>query len=184
MNNKKRAVFLDRDGVINEEVNYLHECEKTILISGVPEALKILKQHNYQLIVVTNQAGVAKGLYPEEDVATVNNHINDLLLPFGVKIDHFYYCPHHPDFTGKCNCRKPEPGMLLQAIKDFAIDPAQSYMVGDRLSDLNAGRNAKCKKVFLVKSGYGEKTLANEDIADAAVVDNLLAAVQIIINQE
>lgn len=184
MDNPKRAVFLDRDGVINEEVNYLHECDKTILIPGVPEALKLLKQHNYLLIVVTNQAGVAKKLFPEEDVSAVNKHINELLLPTGVQIDRFYYCPHHPDYTGKCSCRKPEPGMLLQAIEDFYIDPAQSFLVGDRLSDLNAGRNAKCKAVFLVKSGYGEKTLANENILDAVVVENLLAAAKLIVSQE
>ena len=174
--NRQKACFLDRDGVVNVEVDYLHEPEKTVLESGIVEALHAVHEHGFLAIVVTNQAGVARGRYPESDVKKVHDKLQELLAEHGEKIDAFYYCPHHPEHTGECSCRKPNPGMLLQAIKDWHIDPAQSLMIGDRMSDVNAGRNAGCKKSYLVRTGYGMKTLAKELQVDCPVSDNAYTA--------
>ena len=107
-----KAFFLDRDGVINVEVNYLHEPDKVELIPGVVEALRLIHSRGYLALVVTNQAGVAKGYYPESDVQAVHRRITELLEAAGTGVDGFYYCIHHPDFTGGCDCRKPAPGRL------------------------------------------------------------------------
>ena len=104
-----KAFFLDRDGVINVEVNYLHEPDKVELIPGVVEALRLIHSRGYLALVVTNQAGVAKGYYPESDVQAVHRRITELLEAAGTCVDGFYYCIHHPDFTGSCDCRKPAP---------------------------------------------------------------------------
>ena len=117
-NIKNKACFFDRDGVVNVEVDYLHEAEKTVLENGIVEALELAHQNGFLAVVVTNQAGVARGKYPEEDIHKVHAKIQELLAVHGEKIDAFYYCPHHPEHTGSCSCRKPEPGMLLQAAKD------------------------------------------------------------------
>ena len=165
---KNKACFFDRDGVVNVEVDYLHEAEKTVLEKGIVEALKLVHSHGYLAVVVTNQAGVARGKYPEEDIHKVHDKIQELLAEHGEKIDAFYYCPHHPEHTGECACRKPAPGMLLKAAEELNIDLGASMMVGDRLSDVNAGVNAGCKKSYLVRTGYGEKTLEkNPDYAGA-----------------
>ena len=156
---KQKCCFLDRDGVINVEVNYLQNPDDVIIEPGVPEALKLLKAAGFLRIVVTNQAGVAKGYFPESAVQDVHRRIAELLAGAGTEVDAFYHCPHHPDFTGACDCRKPAPGMLLRAAADHQIDLAASCMVGDRPSDLEAGINAGCRESFLVRSGYGEKTI-------------------------
>ncbi|MBQ9804404.1 MAG: D-glycero-beta-D-manno-heptose 1,7-bisphosphate 7-phosphatase [Lentisphaeria bacterium] len=153
-----KAFFLDRDGVINEEIGYLHEPEKTEIISGVAAAIKMMHAAGYLVVAITNQAGVAKGYYPEADVYAVHSRIQQLLLTrYGADalIDAWYYCPHHQDFTGECDCRKPKPGMLLRAAADFNIDLSSSFMIGDRMSDINAGVNAGCAAECLVLTGYG-----------------------------
>ncbi len=149
------AAFLDRDGVINVEVNYLHEPDKAELIPGVAAAIRRLNTAGYPVLVVTNQAGVAKGYYPEADIHAVHRRLTELLAAEGARIDAFYFCPHHEKFTGECDCRKPRPGMLLRAIRDWDVDPAHSLMVGDRLSDMEAGRAAGCGTCVLVRTGYG-----------------------------
>lgn len=173
-----RACFLDRDGVINAEVNYLHEPEKVIILPGVVDALRLLREHQCKIIVVTNQAGVAKNLYGEADILAVHQRIADLIAPFEVNIDAFYYCPHHPDHSGECECRKPMPGMLLRAAREHNIDLSQSAMIGDRLSDIEAGRNAGCKFNCLVKTGYGREVIAKHDVSGIIVADNILFAVE------
>ena len=118
-----KAFFLDRDGVVNVEVDYLHEPEKTVLENGIAEAVKAIHAHGFLAVVVTNQAGVARGKYPEKDIFAVHEKLQELLFAAcGEKIDAFYYCPHHPEFSGECNCRKPNPGMLLQAAEQYNID--------------------------------------------------------------
>ncbi len=172
------AAFLDRDGVVNDEVHYLHEPEKTVLLPGVAAAINEIHRHGWLVIIVTNQAGVAKGYYGESDVHAVHRRLRELLAAEGAAVDAFYFCPHHPDHTGPCRCRKPAPGMLLRAMADYAIDPAQSFMVGDRLSDIAAGCAAGCRESYLVTTGYGAQTVAEEDVSGIRVVPDLAAAVR------
>ncbi len=176
-NFKNKACFLDRDGVVNVEVDYLHEPEKTVLEAKIIEAVQLAHQNGFLVVVVTNQAGVARGKYPEEDIHKVHEKIQSLLAEHGEKIDAFYYCPHHPEHTGACECRKPAPGMLLAAAKDLNIDLSRSMMVGDRLSDVNAGVNARCRKSYLVRTGYGKTTLEKNPGYLGAVVDTAYDAV-------
>lgn len=175
---KKKCCFFDRDGVANVEVNYLHEAEKTVLEEGFAEAVKTAHQHGYLAIIITNQAGVARGMYPESDIAAVHDKLQELLQPYGEKIDAFYYCPHHPSKNGECLCRKPAPGMILRAADEWNIDLAESVMIGDRLSDVQAGINAGCKASYLVRCGYGSKVLSENPDPGCPVADNAYAAVQ------
>ena len=174
----RKACFLDRDGVVNVEVDYLHEPEKTVLERNIVQALQTIHKHGFLAVVVTNQAGVARGLYPEEDIHKVHAKLQELLAGYDEKIDAFYYCPHHLEFTGECSCRKPAPGMLLRAAKDLNIDLKSSLMIGDRMSDVNAGRNAGCAQSYLVRTGYGLKTLAKTPDVDCPVVDDAWAAIR------
>ena len=175
----KRCCFLDRDGVVNVEVNYLHEPEKVQLIPGIVEALRSLHAYGYLAIVVTNQAGVAKGMYDESAIRAVHKRIQELLAVDGEKIDDFFYCPHHPDKTGPCRCRKPGTGMIDAAKEKYNIDIAESFLIGDRLSDLEAGRNAGCKTVYLVRTGYGAELVAQEETGGATVAEDVLDAVSL-----
>ena len=173
----KQAFFLDRDGVINVEVDYLCEPERVEIIPGVAAALRKIHQMGYLAIVVTNQSGVARGMYAESDVMAVHQRIQQLLAAENAAVDAFYYCPHHRDFTGECSCRKPSPGMLLQAAREWEIDLRRSVMVGDRLSDIEAGRAAGCCRTYLVRTGYGEEVLKKCDVGALPVADDLAAAV-------
>ncbi|MFA6658397.1 MAG: D-glycero-beta-D-manno-heptose 1,7-bisphosphate 7-phosphatase [Victivallaceae bacterium] len=179
-----KACFLDRDGVVNEEVNYLSDPDKVVILPGIAEALKLLKAHGFITVVVTNQAGVARGYYKEQDIIEVNQRISELLAAEKATIDDFFYCPHHEDYTGTCQCRKPNPGMLLNAINKYNISPENSFMVGDRISDIEAGHNAGCAKNYLVKTGYGQQTLDTTALPEyVTVANNLLDAVKDFINQ-
>ena len=141
-----RVVFLDRDGTLNEEVHYLHRTSDLKLLPGVPEALQMLKEAGYRLVVVTNQAGVARGYYGEEDVKNLHVYMNHILECMGASIDAFYYCPHHPEhgtgpYKKECRCRKPGTGMFEAAAQRFEIDKPHSFMIGDKLLDVEAGNN-------------------------------------------
>ena len=149
-----KAFFLDRDGVVNYDVRYCHEPEKIVLKPGFPEGLRALHEAGFLAIVVTNQGGLSLGMYEAAAVHACHDRIHELLAPCGEKIDGFYFCPHHQKVTGDCSCRKPNPGMLFKAARDFDINVFDSYMVGDRISDLEAGRNAGCRQGFLVDSFY------------------------------
>ncbi|MFW9827331.1 MAG: D-glycero-beta-D-manno-heptose 1,7-bisphosphate 7-phosphatase [Candidatus Thorarchaeota archaeon] len=154
MTKKKKAIFLDRDGVINKEISYLSHPDDFKFIEGSIEALKILKQKNYLLIIITNQAGIARGYFSEDTLKKIHTKMLSMLKENSIEIDDIYYCPHHPDFSGPCNCRKPKPGMILKAKSKFDIDLSYSYMVGDTLTDIETGKAAQCKTV-LVLTGYG-----------------------------
>ena len=154
--NRNKAIFLDRDGVINVEVGYLSNPDDFEFIEGTIEALKILNQKGFLLIVITNQAGIARGYYNEEILTNIHNKMNSILKENGVILDDVYYCPHHPEFTGSCDCRKPNPGLILKAKDKYDIDLNNSYMVGDTLNDIQTGVKAKCKTV-LVLTGYGKE---------------------------
>jgi len=155
MSNKNRAIFLDRDGVINKEANYLSNPEDFEFIEGSIEALKTLKRKGYLLIIVTNQAGIAKGYFTEETLKEMHEKMNLILRQNGVLLDDIFYCPHHPEFTGPCNCRKPKPGMIFKAKEKFKINLEDSFIVGDTLNDIQTGIAARCKTA-LVLTGYGE----------------------------
>ncbi|MCX5773669.1 MAG: D-glycero-beta-D-manno-heptose 1,7-bisphosphate 7-phosphatase [Fusobacteria bacterium] len=164
-----KCIFLDRDGTINVEVDYLYKKEDFLWEQGAIEALFILKKLGYLLIVVTNQSGIARGKYTELDLKILHNYMQVELLDFGVSIDAFYYCPHHPEGIGEyakaCRCRKPEPEMLEQAIEKFDIDVTKSYIVGDKLSDCFAGERVGVKGV-LVRTGHGEQ----EDVIPVSIL--------------
>lgn len=156
---KNRAVFLDRDGTINVEVQYLSKVEEFEFIPGVPWALRRLKDAGFLLVVVTNQSGIGRGYYDEAALQAIHDHMHADLAAFGVSVDACYFCPHHPehgigDYRQECGCRKPLPGMLQQAAQDLDIDLSRSYMIGDKLADVEAGTNAGCTPL-LVLTGYG-----------------------------
>ncbi len=160
MSEKKRAIFLDRDGVINKEVGYLSNPNNFKFIEGSIEALNILKQKGFLLIVITNQAGIARGFFTEETLRAIHDKLIKRLKQDGIELDDVYYCPHHPDFTGPCDCRKPNLGMILKAELKHNIDLTNSYMVGDTLNDIQTGKAAICKTV-LVLTGYGKEEQKN-----------------------
>lgn len=154
MANETRAIFLDRDGVVNKEVGYLSTPDNLELIEGSIDALKILKEKGYLLIIITNQAGIARGYFTEKDVEKIHAKLTKILNDNNVILDDIFYCPHHPDFTGDCECRKPKPGMIFKAKKKFNINLKKSFMIGDTLKDVETGKNAQCITV-LVLTGYG-----------------------------
>lgn len=154
-----KAVFLDRDGTINKEVNYLYKKEDFSFISKTIEAIKIFHELGYAVIIITNQAGVARGYYKEQDIEILHRYIDELLIAENTYIDAYYYCPHHPDgsvkrYKIKCNCRKPSHGMIEQAVKDFDIDLKESIIVGDKEIDVQTGKNAGVGQCILVRSGH------------------------------
>lgn len=157
----ERVIFLDRDGTINEEVHYLHRPEDLRLLPGAAEAICQFREAGFRIVVVTNQAGVARGYYGEADVERLHQYMNELLRKQGAEIDGFYYCPHHPEHgIGKykrvCDCRKPGIGMLEMAGKRFAVDKDHSWMIGDKRIDVEAGRRYGVHTA-LVGTGYGAK---------------------------
>jgi D-glycero-D-manno-heptose 1,7-bisphosphate phosphatase len=174
----KRAVFIDRDGTINVEKDYLFRTEDFEFIPGAAEAIRMFNEAGWLVVVVSNQSGVARGYYTEEDVHLLHSHISAQLRQSGARVDAWFYCPHHPSGRGSyalpCRCRKPLPGMLLEAADRFGIDLDASLMIGDKLVDIEAGRSAGCRSV-LVRTGYGsdeERTCPG----GTEVFDDLLAA--------
>lgn len=146
---KKPALFLDRDGVINIEKNYLHKKEDFEFIDGIFDLCQYYMAKGYYIIVVTNQSGIARGYYSEIDFSNLTLWMIDTFDEKGITIDQVYHCPHHPDISGECECRKPKPGMLLQAAKDFNIDLENSVLVGDSERDIEAAYNAGLKETYL-----------------------------------
>ena len=182
---KKRAVFLDRDGTINVEKDYLSRPEDFEFFPDVPLALKRLKAAGYLLIVVTNQSGVARGYFTLSEVDTLHRHIQAQLKQFGTELDGFYICPHHPDkgiaeYRAHCSCRKGEPGLLLQAATDFGIDLERSFMIGDKLTDIEAGTRAGCQPI-LVLTGYGVETSQRLEFDGIPIFEDLGKAVEYIL---
>jgi D-glycero-D-manno-heptose 1,7-bisphosphate phosphatase len=139
---KKKALFLDRDGVINIDYNHVHKISEFHFVDGIFNFCKFFLNNGYIIVVVTNQAGIAKSFYTENDFFVLSEWMKDFLEMKLIKIEKIYFCPHHPDFTGPCNCRKPNPGMILKAKNDLNIDLKRSVLVGDKNSDIEAGLNA------------------------------------------
>lgn len=177
LTNKQKAIFLDRDGTINKYVGFLRNIDDFELIEGVAEAIKLINQSGYLAIVVTNQPVIARGEVTWEELNKIHKKMATLLGKEGAYVDGIYICPHHPDkgFEGErpeykidCDCRKPKPGLLLQAAKDFNIDLSESYMIGDSHRDVEAGENAGVKKSILIKENNENALLSiiNEIIKD------------------
>ena len=172
----KKAIFLDRDGTINVEKDYIYKSEDLVFEEGSIEALKTFKNLGYILIVVSNQSGIARGYFTEEDLNIFNNNMNEILKKNGVEITEFYCCPHHPDGIGEykkvCECRKPNNKMIEDAIKKYNINREKSYMIGDKTSDIGAGLKSNLKTV-LVKTGYGLKDMEKVDKNETLIYENL-----------
>lgn len=156
---RRRAVFIDRDGTISEEVGYINHPSRFRLFPYSPTAIKLLNDHDWLAIVITNQAGVARGYFSEAMIHTVHEKLRQDLETGGAKLDAIYYCAHHPSlgpppYRCDCDCRKPKPGLVHRAAGDLDIDLAASWMVGDRYSDIEMSHNAGVRSAF-VMSGYG-----------------------------
>ncbi len=152
----RKAIFLDRDGVINEDFGYVHKVEDFCFLPGVFEALRHFKALGYKLILITNQSGIGRGYYSEEDFQKLTDWMQERLAKEGVRLDAIYYCPHHPQQG--CDCRKPEPGMITQAAKEHGIDLTNSWMIGDKPSDIEAAKRAGVGHIILLKK-EGPKSL-------------------------
>jgi D-glycero-D-manno-heptose 1,7-bisphosphate phosphatase len=149
-----RAVFLDRDGTIIEDTGYVAGKDRVKFLPGTAEAIRRLNENGFKVIVVSNQAGVARGYFDEAAVKETNEYIREVLARQGARIDAFYYCPHHVDgiievYRRDCYYRKPNPGMIIKAGRDFTVDLTESFVIGDQISDIEAGRQACCQAILL-----------------------------------
>ncbi|TBL89222.1 D-glycero-beta-D-manno-heptose 1,7-bisphosphate 7-phosphatase [Hafnia alvei] len=171
------AIFLDRDGTINVDHGYVHESDNFQFIDGVIDAMAKLKEMGYALVLVTNQSGIARGMFTEDQFMHLTEWMDWSLADRGVDLDGVYYCPHHPEgtveeFRQTCDCRKPQPGMLLSAKEELNIDMSASYIVGDKIEDLLAGEAASVGTKVLVRTG---KPVTPEAEAKADLVIKSLA---------
>lgn len=183
----RRAAFLDRDGVVNRDIGYLHRWEDFEFLPGVLDAMRHLHDAGYALVIVTNQSGIARGYYTEADYQALTAKLREALAAAGCPAAGIYHCPHHP--SGKiaalaidCGCRKPQPGMLLQAARELGLSLADSFIVGDKLADAQAGRAAGVGQVYLVHSGHALETGA-EAVADG-VFDDLAACAEAVLGAD
>jgi D-glycero-D-manno-heptose 1,7-bisphosphate phosphatase len=187
---KQRAVFIDRDGTISEEVGYINHVSRFRLFPYAPAAIKRLNENGWLAIVITNQAGVARGYFSEDTIQAVHDAMTNELKSNGAQLDAVYYCAHHPSvgeppYRFDCDCRKPKPGLILRAAKNFDIDLKKSWMVGDRYSDVELARNAGVKSMFVL-SGYGRGEWEHQRASWAEqpdlVAEDLLEAVRLIVS--
>ena len=185
---KRRAVFIDRDGTISEEVGYINHPSRFRLFPFSAAAIKLLNESGWLAIVITNQAGVARGYFSEDMIQTIHERLRRDLESEGARLDAIYYCAHHPSvgqppYRLECDCRKPKPGLISRAVEEFDIDPSSSWMVGDRYSDIELARNAGIHSAF-VMTGYGrgewEHQQANWEHRPELIAENLLGAAEAI----
>jgi D-glycero-D-manno-heptose 1,7-bisphosphate phosphatase len=192
MPEKKPAVFLDRDGTINEQMGYINHISRFHLLPGAARAIARLNRANIPVVVVSNQSGLARGYFPDELLHAVHNRMHSLLAEKEAHLDGVYWCPHHPDAKVEkyrqknCSCRKPGTGLLQQAADELNLDLARSFMVGDRWSDLRCGHAAGCKNI-LVLTGYGRGDLEyigpGQEVQPDHVAEDLPVAVAWILSQ-
>ena len=189
---KMPAVFMDRDGTINEQMGYINHISRFILIPGTAEAVRLLNRHQYLAIIVSNQSGVARGYFPLQLVEDVHSHMRELLKKEDAVIDGIFFCPHYPrgnvpEYTIACECRKPRTGLIKSACETFDIDMANSYVIGDRYTDIELAHRANIKGI-LVKTGYGlgdiEHVLPGLPFKPVHIASDLLDAVRWIIERE
>jgi D,D-heptose 1,7-bisphosphate phosphatase len=184
------GVFLDRDGTLNVEVDFLRTPDELVLIAGAPQAVRKLNESGLITCVISNQSGVARGFLTEADLVSVHNKLNEELGREGSKLDKIYYCPHHPTagsapYNFNCDCRKPKPGMLLQGAREFNLDLQRSYVVGDSTVDIQAGNEVGATTI-LVQTGYGKKSLLEckeKNIPIGFVAHSIVEAVDFIIEK-
>ncbi len=182
---ERRAVFLDRDGTLIEEVNYLGRIDQVRLLDGSIEALQLARSAGLATVLITNQSAIGRAFLRESELEEIHAHLSALLESAGTRLDAIYFCPHHPEavldeYRRVCPCRKPNAGMLLRAAEDLAVELAGSLMVGDRFHDVEAGRRVGCRTV-LVETGYGADEWKGRQPADPQpdhVAPNLLEAVR------
>lgn len=177
------AVFLDRDGTLLEEGGYADRLDRLVFFPYSVDAVRLLNRGGRAVVIVTNQAGVARGIFTESFVAEAHRHITERLAAGGARIDAWYYCPHHPEgavetYRRTCDCRKPQPGMLTRAASELGVSLAGSFVVGDRWHDLEAGQSVGARGI-LVRTGYGrmEERSPKAGVTPAAIVENLMEAV-------
>jgi len=179
---KNRAIIMDRDGTISEEIGYVDRIEKFKLLPKSGEAIRLINKIGFKAIVITNQSGIGRGYFSELLVNGIHERLKELLKEFGAYVDAIYYCPHHPD--AGCECRKPNIGLFKRAIKDFDIDPASSYVIGDKLTDLEFAERANSLGI-IVKTGYGKKEILSKiDKKPLYVAEDLYDAIRWIIKRE
>lgn len=189
MTNLRRAVFIDRDGTISEEIGYVNHVSRYRVLPIAAEAVRTLNAAGWLAILVTNQAGVARGYFKEELIGDVHNVLKQELERDGARLDAIYYCPHHPTvgeppYRQDCDCRKPKPGLIRRAAEEFSLDLARCWMVGDRYSDTELARNAGVRSAFVL-TGYGRGELEHQSHGwqhrPDLVAENLLEAVRAIV---
>jgi D-glycero-D-manno-heptose 1,7-bisphosphate phosphatase len=183
------AVFLDRDGTLIEEVGYLDRLDRMALFPWTVDAVRSLNRADLPVVVVTNQAGVARGFFDERFVADAHRHLSDRLAGGGAHVDGYYYCPHHPDapladYRVRCECRKPLPGMLQEAGRALDLDLERSFVIGDRWLDIEMAAAVGARGV-LVRTGYGrtEASRPRAGLAAALIADNLIEAVSWVLGE-
>jgi D-glycero-D-manno-heptose 1,7-bisphosphate phosphatase len=190
-NRQCRAVFIDRDGTLNEDIGYVSTPDELILYPWAAEAVRLVNHSGFKAIVITNQSGIARGMYSEQTLGTIHKRMITQLAREGARIDGVYYCPHHPDigavdYRKACNCRKPQTGMLDAAAREHNIDLPRSFVIGDKASDITLAENAGARSA-LVLTGYGQETLAHPErwpCRPSLVAENLLEAVKQILDSE
>lgn len=159
---RQKALFLDRDGVINKDLGYVYKIEDFYPVDGIYNLCKKFQNEGYKIIVVTNQSGIAREYYSQKDFEILSNWMLESFLEKGIKINGVYFCPHHPDINGDCDCRKPKPGMFIRAMEEHNVDLSKSVMYGDKKTDIEAAENAGLKKAFLVDSTSGSLVIKKE----------------------
>ncbi len=184
----RKAIFIDRDGTLIKDIPYNADPSLIVLQEYAAEMMQLVKKKNYLLILVTNQSGIARGYFTEEELGKMHEEIARKLLPFNIELDAVYYCPHYVEGTIKkyaieCDCRKPKPGMLFKAAKHFNIDLEKSWMIGDILNDVEAGNAAGCKTILL-DNGNETEWILNAKRTPTFAVSNLKQAAKIILIHE
>ena len=173
-----KAVFIDRDGTIARDVHYCRRVEDFEILPTVPEAIRLLNQHGFKVVIITNQSGIARGYFNETTLLQIHQHMRQELAKYDARVDAIYYCPHHPEEG--CECRKPKPGLILKAAQDLAINLGRSFMVGDGEMDIRAGKAAGCRTILVATEPDIEKETT--DPPDY-IADNMLRAAQWIIDK-
>jgi D-glycero-D-manno-heptose 1,7-bisphosphate phosphatase len=189
---KMPAVFMDRDGTINEQRGYINHVSRFVLVPGTAEAIRLLNRHRYLAIIVSNQSGVARGYFPLQLVEDVHSHMRELLKKENAVIDGIFFCPHYrtgvvSEYTVDCDCRKPRTGLIKSACETFDIDMTNSYVIGDRCTDIELAERSNLRGI-LVKTGYGlgdiEYVLPGSPFKPVHIAINLLDAVRWIIERD
>lgn len=189
---KRPAVFLDRDGTINEQMGYINHLSRFVILPGVCEAIRLLNKNDFLVIIITNQSGVARGYFPLDLLSKVHAFLETSLRKEGAHIDGVFFCPHYPtgavpEYSIECDCRKPKTGLIDQALESFDIDLTRSCMVGDRHTDIEFAHGSNLKGL-LVKTGYGlgdiEYVLPHKSIKPHYIAEDLLDAAKWILDRE